>query len=392
MGIQEVFIMAMRWLMAVLVACLIGMALSKEVIEIGEDANTKEDPAGGPTGAFNANAGPDDSWGTATGTRTLNMPGPAYGKPGYKESHNWEKDSDLFAPVVFDWKFYQAMYDTELADMSEAQVRQYWVETANADAMVYPDCNQASSQFSMNMYYRANPGLESTTGGVCKMIVEDYLNNGIYDGKPTALSAAEKTYSDSLSADELAAYVSSAKGKARAQKLRQGGSATEWSLNRQSGDLGQVIDAVNYYSYTFWFQMENTVETRGNILLYGDNSPKISTAANHGKYLEVISAQTNTDQWGCNTPDTDEFRFVEKEWTHIGVVAQDKKLAVYLNGKLAVECENDAGEMVIYKEKTLFAPADEDYADGKIMGLKYWGGTPLNAALIAVEHAAGVDA
>merc|ERR1711865_284189 len=182
--------------------------------------------------------------------------GPAYGKPGYKESHNWEKDSDLFAPVVFDWKFYQAMYDTELADMSEAQVRQYWVETANADAMVYPDCNQASSQFSMNMYYRANPGLESTTGGVCKMIVEDYLNNGIYDGKPTALSAAEKTYSDSLSADELAAYVSSAKGKARAQKLRQGGS-----------------------------------ETRGNILLYGDNSPKISTAANHGKYLEVVSAQ-----------------------------------------------------------------------------------------------------
>merc|ERR1711903_318146 len=145
----EVF-MVMRWLMAVLVAFLIGMALSKEVhvLDIGEDANTKEDPAAGPTGAFNANSGPDDTWGRATGTRTLNMPGPAYGNPGYKESHNWEKDSDLFAPVVFDWKFYQATYDTELADMSEAQVRQYWVETANADAMVYPDCHQASSPFS----------------------------------------------------------------------------------------------------------------------------------------------------------------------------------------------------------------------------------------------------
>ena len=32
----------------------------------------------------------------------------------------------------------------------------------------------------------------------------------------------------------------------------------------------------------------------------------------------------------------------------------------------AVECENDAGEMVIYKEKTLNVPANEDYADGKI--------------------------
>jgi hypothetical protein len=276
--------------------------------------------------------------------------------------------------------------------MTEAGVRQYWAETANADDKVYPNCHQASDQYSMNMYYRANPALEQTTGGVCKMILEDYLTNGIYDAKPTFLASAEKVYQDSLSADDLAAYLSSPQGKARAQKLRRGGSETEWALNRQNGNLGQTIDAVNHYSYTFWFKLENTVETRGNIIVYGNNSPKISTAPNHGRFLEVISAQTNSDQWGCNTPDTDEFRLKDKEWTHVAIVAEDKKLKVYLNAALAVECANDAGEMVIFKEKTLYVPANEDYADGKIKNLKYWGGSPLNVDLIAVEHTAGADA
>jgi len=369
-------------------------ALTKEVhvIDVGEDGTAKEHPGAGPTGAYNADAGADDSWGRATGTRTLNMPGPAYGNPGYKESHNWEQDTDMFAPVVFDWKFYKAMYPDELGEMTEAGVRQYWAETANADDKVYPNCHQASDQYSMNMYYRANPALEQTTGGVCKMILEDYLTNGIYDAKPTFLASAEKAYQDSLSADDLAAYLSSPQGKARAQKLRRGGSETEWALNRQNGNLGQTIDAVNHYSYTFWFKLENTVETRGNIMVYGNNSPKISTAPNHGRFLEVISAQTNSDQWGCNTPDTDEFRLKDKEWTHVAIVAEDKKLKVYLNAALAVECANDAGEMVIFKEKTLYVPANEDYADGKIKNLKYWGGSPLNVDLIAVEHTAGADA
>jgi hypothetical protein len=174
-------------------------------------------------------------------------------------------------------------------------------------------------------------------------------------------------------------------------KLRKDGKEMEWALNRASGNLGEIIDALSYYTYTFWFKMMNTVETRGNILLYGANSPKISTAPNHGRYLEVVSAQSNSDIWGCNTPATEEFELVDKQWAHVAVVVEDKKLTTYLNGKLAVTCENDAGELSIYSEKTLFVPANEDYADGKIKNLKYWGGAPLNAALIAVEHAAGPD-
>jgi len=292
--------------------------------------------------------------------------------------------------VVFNWQFYRAMYADDLADQSEAQVRKYWVETANADGVKYPDCQQASDQFSLNMYYRANPSIsEITNEGECKLLLREYLSQGIYDGKPTYLASAEKSYKDSMSEDDLATYLSTAKGKARAVKLRKDGKETEWALNRASGDLGQVIDALSYYSYTFWFKMMNTVETRGNILLYGDNSPKISTAPNHGKYLEIISGQTNSNIWGCNTPNDEEFQLEEKTWTHVAVVVEDKKLTTYLNGKQAAQCTNDAGELQIYSEKSLFVPANEDYADGKIRNLKYWAGAPLNAELVAVEHAAG---
>jgi len=377
---------------ALLVCLAAVVVLAKEVVELGEDAKQKEDPVAGPTGAYNANDGGDDTWGRATGTRNLNMPGPMYGKPGYKESHNWEKDINVWAPVVFNLNFYKAMYATELGDMNEAQIRTHWVETANAAAVSYPDCWQASDQFSLNMYYRANPSLAAVTdNGKCDLLLKEYLSQGIYDGKPTYLSSAEKSYENSLSSDELAAYQSSPKGKARATKMRKEGKDSEWSLHRERGDLGQVIDAVSHYTYTFWFQMMSTVESTGNILTYGDNSPKISIAGNHARNLEVISAQTNSDTWGCNTPQDETGEIQDKQWTHIAVVVENKKLTTYINGVLAVECENDAGELQIFKEKELLVPANEDYADGKIKNLKYWAGAPLNAELVQVEHAAGPD-
>jgi hypothetical protein len=383
--------MAVRWV--VLLVCLgLSVSLGKEVVELGEDAKQKEsNPGAGPTGAFNENAGPDDTWGMATGTRTLNMPGAPYGKPGYKESHEWETDINMWAPVVFNLDFFKAMYAADLDGKSEAQVKAYWVDTANGADVKYPDCKQASDQFSLNMYYRANPSLAaSTEEGKCGLILKEYLSTGIYDGKSTYSSSAEKTYENAMSSEDLTAYQTSPQGKARATKMRRG-DKSEWSLNRSEGNIGQVIDAVSYYTYTFWLKNMNTVETTGNILTYGDNSPKISIAGNHGRFLQVFSAQTNSNTWGCDTPDTDEFRIQDKQWTHIAVVVENKKLTTYINGKQAQQCENDAGELQIYKEKSLFVPANEDSADAKIKNLKYWAGSPLNAELVAVEHAAGPE-
>eukprot|EP00656_Telonema_subtile_P022763 TRINITY_DN23_c0_g1_i1.p1 TRINITY_DN23_c0_g1~~TRINITY_DN23_c0_g1_i1.p1 ORF type:complete len:396 (-),score=121.95 TRINITY_DN23_c0_g1_i1:229-1416(-) len=368
-----------------LLLCLSAFTLGKEVHELGEGA--KSMPEAGPNGAFNSQTNMD-TWGRETGNVKLNMVGAPHGLPGYKESHNWETDIDIWAPAVFNWQFYRAMYSDSVGEKTEGDTRKDWLQVANADDVKYPNCRQASDQFSMNMYYRANPGLAATTKGVCHEILKDYLSTGIYDGKPTYLASAEKTYKNSLGADALAKYNESPQGKARARSLRSSDNL-EWPIDRTKGNLGQVVDAQKFYSYSFWFKQIYTVETRGNILLYGTNSPKISTAPNHGKYLEVISAQTNSDQWGCNTPDTEEFRLKQKQWTHVAVVAEDKKLSVYLNGKKAVSCENTAGEMSILSEKTLFVPNNEDAADGMIKNLKYWAGSPLNQELIQVEYAQG---
>eukprot|EP00658_Telonema_sp_P-2_P047094 TRINITY_DN3561_c0_g1_i1.p1 TRINITY_DN3561_c0_g1~~TRINITY_DN3561_c0_g1_i1.p1 ORF type:complete len:376 (-),score=108.29 TRINITY_DN3561_c0_g1_i1:333-1460(-) len=370
-------------------ALVLGMLLAtmavvhtKEVHDLGEGEGG---PEAGPNNVYNS--GVTDTWGRDTGSTNLNVVGPPHGNPGYKESHNWETDVDIWSPVVFNWRFYQAMYSADgLADKSEAEVRKFWMETGLGADKVYPNCQQASDQFSLNMYYRANAGLASTTNnGVCGQILNEYLRGGMVDGKPVYKASAEDTYKNSLSDSELEEYNKSPQGKARATTVRKGGN-TEWTLNRSNGNLGLVIEPTDYYSYTFWFKMLNPTEQLGNILEYGNASPKISIAGSYSKVLKVYSRQTNSDSWGCNTPDN---LYNEKEWTHFGVVVENKKLSVYIAGKLAVSCENNSGELQMSTERAqLRVPDDETYADGNIRNLKYWAGAPLSADLIAVEASA----
>jgi len=57
------------------------------------------------------------------------FPGPVYGLPGYKESHDWLKDLDWWSPLVFDWRYYKARCaegcheGTALKDMSEGAIK-----------------------------------------------------------------------------------------------------------------------------------------------------------------------------------------------------------------------------------------------------------------------------
>ena len=85
---------------------------------------------------------------------------------GYKESHKWETDVDIFSPVVFDAKYFNAAEGNK--DGGLAAAKKAWLEVASDDETKVPYCKQASPLFSLNTYYRANPDIkEATESGKC---------------------------------------------------------------------------------------------------------------------------------------------------------------------------------------------------------------------------------
>merc|ERR1711977_138100 len=130
-----------------------------------------------------------------------NFPGTPYGKPGYKESHNWESDIDYFSPLIFNWKIYAAMY--ELKDKTEEAVRKDWVDVGMKADAKYPDCRQGTLTFSPNKYYRANPEALEKTAGNCKKIIESFLKDGLFQGLQAENADAEKRYEERLAKDKL---------------------------------------------------------------------------------------------------------------------------------------------------------------------------------------------
>merc|ERR1712096_239581 len=111
--------------------------------------------------------------GTGRFKKTANFPGAPYGLPGYKESHDWVNDVDIYNPLVFQWQFYAAMYG--LKGKTEAEVRTDWANVAlKADAKS-PGCRQGNKDFSIDRYFRANAGLQEGTGGLCRKLLTQYL-------------------------------------------------------------------------------------------------------------------------------------------------------------------------------------------------------------------------
>merc|ERR1711977_395339 len=73
--------------------------------------NMEERPEDSAPAENSDDAGPTDTQqGTGYFRDIPNAPGPRHGLPGYKESHQWETDTDMFSPLVFDWRFYRAKY------------------------------------------------------------------------------------------------------------------------------------------------------------------------------------------------------------------------------------------------------------------------------------------
>merc|ERR1711977_326662 len=161
-----------------------------------------------------------------------NFPGTPYGKPGYKETHNWESDIDYFSPLIFNWKIYGSMYG--LKDKTEEQVKKDWMDVGlKADAK-YPDCRQGVLTFSPNKYYRANPDIADQTKGLCKGIVENFLKEGLFEGLKTEDSTAENRYLQRLAKDKLMAMKGNVVTKQfyNPSRRRRRRNASTWSLRR----------------------------------------------------------------------------------------------------------------------------------------------------------------
>merc|ERR1712072_904185 len=141
-----------------------GVAASTAKQTLGE--GVKKVTAAQLNNIANKNINPEMAGtGRFKGTKVLNFPGTPYGKPGYKESHNWEQDTDWYSPLVFQWKYYAAVYG--LKDKTEEAVKKDWMDNViNKKETKYPDCRQGSPNFSPQTYYRANGDMPQETGGL----------------------------------------------------------------------------------------------------------------------------------------------------------------------------------------------------------------------------------
>merc|ERR1712093_206693 len=115
------------------------------------------------------------------------FPGPVYGLPGYKESHDWLNDLDWWSPLVFDWRYYKARCaegcndGDALKDMGEGAVKKYWLESGMDNMDV------GSPTFNCEYYVKANKELHDELtddeGNVkCKSAVKQFLTEGVFDG------------------------------------------------------------------------------------------------------------------------------------------------------------------------------------------------------------------
>jgi len=146
---------------------------------IQEGATTKGGPPLAAETAFAENAGEN-------GPTSL-FPGPTYGLPGYKESHDWIEDMDYFSALVFDWKYYKARCadgcngGDALKDMGEGAIKKYWVDTGMDNDDI------ASPTFDCEYYVMQNDELheellDEEKKVMCKKAVEHFLTSGVFDG------------------------------------------------------------------------------------------------------------------------------------------------------------------------------------------------------------------
>jgi len=349
------------------------------------------------------------------GNKVLNFPGTPYGKPGYKESHNWETDTDWFSPLVFNWKYYAALY--ELKDKTEEQVKNDWMTNViNKKDTKYPDCRVGSTNFSPMTYYRANTDVPDETGGLCYKIFNNFLTRGLYSGSPLIDAAAEHRYAKTMTLEKLKAF----KGNAQAVHFLSPGGCWPhhvWGRRRNTSNRRRRwwrrhaghkswilrkwrhMDLLSFqiteiYTIAFWFKQYSY--NRGghptnwgrpwhgysgdnglwfNILHMGathsERQPGIwlSADSHGGKLITRVSLENNELGQACDPPSTwsneaGKLASSSSHWTMVAMTvsthgtSNHAQITVYFDGKKVHQCDATS------KSRSGIAAYQERKADG----------------------------
>jgi len=346
-----------------------------------------------------------------------NFPGTPYGKPGYKESHNWENDIDYFSPLIFNWKIYAAMYG--LKDKTEEAVRKDWMDVGMKADAKYPDCRQGTLTFSPNKYYRANPEPLEKTEGNCKKIIESFLKDGLFQGLQAESADAERRYEEKLAKDKLMAIKGNVATKQfyRPYRRRRHSKHATWSIWRRAAQPWRSWQSTQEYTLTWWQRPRGRGFHRSwsNILHYGNHNhyraPGVWMAPNHNR-LHIRVSQSNSWNWGCDPlvhlnqgsaktptdPRATVRHFVRdrRHWYFVAfaVGKQDKackgnckaQMEVYMDGKMVRKCTSTGYTRTWNNHH--FWTTDPWYrsAPAVLKDLSHYPGTPLSPEIIAAEH------
>jgi len=302
------------------------------------------------------------------------FPGPRYGLPGYKESHKWVDEYDIFSPLIFDPKYYSLRYD--LGDKSVGALRADWKAYLANDENAYPaDCRQGNALFSPQKYYRANPQIKeslemnSEAQETCGSIVKAFMKEGVlqaqsrYDFKKEKEALTENA--DQVESEELAIQI---------PQIRNGKRKLAWPIGQEFHTFGtEAMTAAEQYTLTFWYRAMGAREPECNVLHHGDNlnenSPRISQTKGGANALRFVVSQTNNNQFACEPTQ----ELTEKKWTFISLVVEQQKVTVSYDGNEVCSKTNEGGKTLVLEGRNFYASSPfQTPADGEIQKIQYY--------------------
>jgi len=313
------------------------------------------------------------------------FPGPTYGLPGYKESHDWVKAYDIFSPLVFDADWYALHY--ELTDKTHNEIKTDWAAHLADEANSYPTkCRQGNANFSPQKFYRANPTIKdnlemnSEAEETCGSIVKVYLTQGVLDGmlkyKSKFENEAYKANPAQLASEIIALPI--------AKTAPDGRKQLGWAIGDNFDNLGEdAINSGEQYTLTFWFKPMGARAPECNLLHHGtklaEKAPMISQVKGGTNTYKFVVAQSNNNEFAC-TPSQE---LEEKQWHFIVLKVETGKISVQYNGKEVCSEENTEGITSVLEERALYVSSPfQPPVDGYLQKLNYYPMHVMSDALL----------